>query len=105
LSLFTGTESQRAEFRKMYGTGVRVSEAVHLRVADIDSQRMTIRIEQDKGRKDRYVQLSPKLPEFLRSYWRKVRPEECLFPGQIAHQPLGREAVAEAVGPAASALG
>ena len=81
----------------MYGTGVRVSEAVHLRGTDIDSQRMTIRIEQGKGRKDRYVQLSPKLLELLRSYWRKVRPGEWLFPGQVPTQPLGREAVADAV--------
>ncbi len=84
-------------FSTMYGTGVRVSEAVHLRGTDIDSQRMTIRIEQGKGRKDRYVQLSPKLLELLRSYWRKVRPGEWLFPGQVPTQPLGREAVADAV--------
>jgi len=84
-------------FSTMYGTGVRVSEAVHLRATDIDSQRMTIRIEQGKGRKDRYVQLSPKLLELLRSYWRKVRPGEWLFPGQVPTQPLGREAVADAV--------
>jgi len=84
-------------FSTMYGTGVRVTEAVHLRATDIDSQRMTIRIEQGKGRKDRYVQLSPKLLELLRSYWRKVRPGEWLFPGQVPTQPLGREAVADAV--------
>jgi site-specific recombinase XerD len=81
----------------MYGTGARVSEALHLRAADIDSQRMMIRIEQGKGHKDRYVQLSPKLLELLREYWRKVRPREWLFPGQVPHQPLSREAVAQAV--------
>jgi site-specific recombinase XerD len=81
----------------MYGTGVRVSEAVHLRVADIDSPRMMIRIQQSKGNKDRYVQLSPKLLELLRTYWRKVRPHQWLFPGQDPDQPLSREAVAQAV--------
>ena len=61
-------------FSTMYGTGMRVSEAVHLRAGDIDSQRMMIRIELSKGHKDRDVQLSPKLLELLRCYWRKVRP-------------------------------
>jgi integrase/recombinase XerD len=84
-------------FSTMYGTGARVSEALHLRVPDIDSQRMMIRIEQGKGHKDRYVQLSPKLLELLRTYWRKVRPREWLFPGQVPNQPLSREAVGQAV--------
>ena len=84
-------------FSTMYGTGMRVSEAVHLRGTDIDSQRMMIRIELSKGHKDRDVQLSPKLLELLRSYWRKVRPGEWLFPGQIPDQPLSREAVGDAV--------
>src|SRR6202790_4708594 len=66
-------------FSTMYGTGVRVSEALHLRVPHIDSQRMMIRIEQGKGHRDRYVQLSPKLLELLRTYWRKLRPHPGLF--------------------------
>ena len=65
--------SHRVIFSTMYGTGMRVSEALHLQIPDIDSQRMMIRIEQSKGHKDRYVQLSPKLLELLRTYWRKVR--------------------------------
>jgi site-specific recombinase XerD len=80
-------------FSCMYGTGVRVSEAVHLRSANIDSQRMMIRIELGKGHKDRDVQLSPKLLELLRCYWRQVRPVEWLFPGEIPHRPLTRSAV------------
>ena len=56
-----------------------------------------IRIEQGKGHKDRYVQLSPKLLELLRAYWRKVRPPEWLFPGQVPNQPLSRAAVGQAV--------
>jgi integrase len=75
-------------FSCMYGTGMRVSEAVHLRAANIDSQRMMIRIELSKGHKDRDVQLSPKLLELLRCYWRKVRPGEWMFPGQNPDQPL-----------------
>jgi integrase/recombinase XerD len=92
-------------FSTMYGTGMRVSEAVHLRAADIDNQRMMIRIEQGKGHKDRYVQLSPKLLELLRCYWRRVRPREWMFPGQIPNQPLGREAVADAVAQASKRAG
>jgi len=84
-------------FSTMYGTGMRVSEAVHLRAANIDSQRMMIRIELSKGHKDRDVQLSPKLLELLRCYWRKVRPGEWMFPGQNPHQPLSRDAVGNAV--------
>ena len=84
-------------FSTMYGTGMRVSEAVHLRAANIDSQRMMIRIELSKGHKGRDVQLSPKLLELLRCYWRKVRPGEWMFPGQNPDQPLTRDAVGEAV--------
>ena len=84
-------------FSTLYGTGARVSEALRLRASNIDSQRMMIRIEQGKGHQDRYVQLSPKLLELLRTYWRKVRPREWLFPGQDPNQPLSREAVGQAI--------
>ena len=89
--------THRVIFSTMYGTGVRVNEALHLRASHIDSQRLMIRIEQGKGNKDRYVQLSPRLLELLRAYWRKERPREWLFPGQDPHQPLSREAVGQAV--------
>ena len=89
--------SHQVIFSTMYGTGARVSEALHLRASHIDSLRMMIRIEQGKGHQDRYVQLSPKLLELLRAYWRKVRPREWLFPGQDPNQPLSREAVGKAV--------
>ena len=89
--------THRVIFSTMYGTGVRVNEALHLRASHIDSQRLMIRIEQGKGHKDRYVQLSPRLLELLRTYWRKVRPREWLFPGQDPHQPLSRDAVRQAV--------
>ena len=93
--------SHHVIFSTMYGTGMRVSEVLHLQARHIDSQRMMIRIEQSKGNRDRDVQLSAKLLELLRSYWRKVRPQEWLFPGQLPHQPLSREAVGQAVALAA----
>jgi integrase/recombinase XerD len=84
---------------------MRVSEALHLRMRHIDSQRMMIRIEQSKGNRDRDVPLSPKLLELLRTYWRKVRPQEWLFPGQNPDQPLHRAAVGQAVTQAARRAG
>lgn len=87
-------------FNTMYGTGMRVSEAVHLRAVDVDSQRMMIRIELSKGHKGRDVQLSPKLLKLLRCYWRKVRPGGVDVPrrnsGALvrqAHKHLGAEFV------------
>src|SRR5689334_1193131 len=84
-------------FSTMYGTGMRVSEAVHLRATNIDSQRMMIRIELSKCHKGRDVQLSPKLLELLRCYWRKARPGEWMFPGDIPNHPITRDAVGNAV--------
>lgn len=76
-----------------YAAGLRISEAVHLQAPHIDSQRMVIRVEQGKGQKDRYVMLSPKLLDTLRDFWRATRPKDWLFPGDIAGQPIGRNAV------------
>ena len=70
-----------------YATGLRISEAVRLTPASIDSKRMVIRVEQGKGRKDRYVMLSPKLLGMLRTYWDKTRPGEWLFPGRWPGEP------------------
>jgi integrase/recombinase XerD len=71
-----------------YGAGLRVSEVTRLRVSDIDSQRMLIRVEQGKGRKDRYTLLSPRLLEELRRYCRIYRPSEWLFPAQGGTAPM-----------------
>lgn len=79
-----------------YATGLRISEAVHLRPRDIDSQRMVIRVEQGKGQKDRYVMLSARLLETLRHWWRTTRPQGWLFPGRNADQPITRHAVEKA---------
>lgn len=77
---YVGNIRYRAALMLCYGAGLRVSEAVAVKVADIDSARMMIRVEQGKGRKDRDVMLSPRLLEVLRSYWRAARPEHWLFP-------------------------
>ena len=71
-----------------YATGLRISEAVHLKPGAIDSKRMVIRVEQGKGRKDRYVMLPPKLLGMLRDYWRRTHPGEWLFPGRQPGQPV-----------------
>jgi integrase/recombinase XerD len=76
-----------------YAAGLRISEAVGLKPAAIDSQRMVIRVEQGKNQKDRYVMLSPKLLEILRGYWRWARPKEWLFPGSHPGQPMVRATV------------
>jgi integrase/recombinase XerD len=69
----------RAALMTCYGAGLRVSEVVALKITDIDSQRMLIRIEQGKGRKDRYAMLSPRLLDVLRRYWQAFRPTHYLF--------------------------
>ena len=83
----------RAVFMTLYAAGLRVSEVVTLRVRDIDSQRMVIRVCQGKGKKDRYVMLSPKLLEVLRAYWRTCHPGAWLFAGQDRTRPLTCAAV------------
>ena len=76
-----------------YGAGLRITEAVHLKPSAIDRQRMVIRVEEGKGRKDRYVMLSPKLLEALSAYWWAARPKLWLFPGDVPGQPISRFAV------------
>jgi len=72
----------KAALSAAYGAGLRVSEVVALKVSDIDSKRMLLRIEQGKGRKDRFAMLSPQLLELLRDWWRIAHPQIWLFPGQ-----------------------
>ncbi|MEO7774566.1 MAG: tyrosine-type recombinase/integrase [Steroidobacteraceae bacterium] len=88
-----------------YAAGLRISEVTHLKVPDIDSQRMVIRVDQGKGNKDRYVMLSPRLLEVLRSYWTEERPKTWLFPGEIAGRPITRNAVGQACDKAHRACG
>src|ERR1700686_3001829 len=74
--------------RKFRSAGLRVSEVVALKVSDIDSKRMVIRIEQGKGHKDRYVMLSPHLLELLRAWYNAARPQGWLFPGMNPVNPM-----------------
>ena len=97
-SLFKTADNpkHRAILITAYAAGLRVSELTNLRVEDIDSQRMTIRISQGKGKKDRVVPLSPRLLEELRNYWRqmKVKPTVWLFPGRCADGRMSRAGIA-----------
>jgi len=72
----------------LYAAGLRLSEGLSLRIADIDGQRGLIRVRAGKGNKDRYTILSPTLLEAQRAYWRAYRPKGWLFPGQEAREPL-----------------
>jgi integrase/recombinase XerD len=92
-----------------YGAGLRVSEVAALKVGDIDSQRMTLRIEQGKGSKDRYAMLSPVLLECLRTWWRTARAEGrmlnggWLFPGLNPVDPLSTRQLSRIIHAAAVA--
>ncbi len=77
-----GILRHRAALMVCYGGGLRISEAVRLKVSDIDSGRMVIRVERGKGAKDRYSVLSQRLLEVLRVYWKQQKPMEYLFPGR-----------------------
>jgi site-specific recombinase XerD len=78
----------KAALSVAYGAGLRASEVISLKVGDIDSKRMIIRVEQGKGRKDRYVMLSPHLLNLLRAWWKAARPQGWLFPGRDPAQPM-----------------
>ncbi len=95
----------RALFETSYATGMRIGEVTRLLVTDVDSQRMLIRVEQGKGRKDRYVMLSTALLETLRAYWREAKPRGFLFPGLTPDQPLCISAAQKAFGRAKQRAG
>jgi site-specific recombinase XerD len=88
LFLATANVKHRALLMTTYAAGLRVSEVVALRVCDIDSERMTLRVEQGKGQKDRYTLLSQRLLCELRHYWRVYRPKPWLFAGPDSQRPL-----------------
>ena len=95
----------KAAFGVAYGAGLRVSEVVALKVSDIDSERMTLRVEQGKGQRDRYVMLSPQLLGRLREWWRAARPQAWLFPGQNPVNPMTARQLGRAVHTAAREAG
>jgi site-specific recombinase XerD len=78
----------KAALSVAYGAGLRAAEVVSLKVSDIDSKRMLIRVEQGKGHKDRNVMLSPHLLDLLRTWWKAARPQGWLFPGRDPVQPM-----------------
>src|SRR6266851_6591313 len=94
-----------------YGAGLRVSEVTALKVGDIDSERMLLRVEQGKGRKDRNAMLSPQLLELLRLWWREGKrrnvmlPHGWLFPGRSPVEPISTRQLNRAVHEAAEAAG
>jgi site-specific recombinase XerD len=77
----------------LYGAGLRLEEALHLRLSDIDSARMLLRVACGKGCKERCVPFSPRLLDALREYWKKYRPAHWLFPGRKPEKPLSASAV------------
>jgi integrase/recombinase XerD len=82
------TQQHRALLMTTYAGGLRVSEVVHLRPTDIDSQRMMIRIVNGKRSRDRYTLLSPRLLDELRAYWHACRPRTWLFPARQPERPF-----------------
>ena len=88
-----------------YGAGLRVSEAVSLKISDIDSKRMVLRVEQGKGQKDRYTILSPRLLEVLREYWKTCRSQHYLFPSWRQNQHMSSASLQLACREAAARAG
>ena len=85
----TSNRRQRVLLATAYGAGLRLNELVHLKVTDIDAQRMSLRVEQGKGAKDRYTLLSARLLDELRAYWRAYRPQGgWLFPSRGRQRPM-----------------
>ena len=95
----------RVALTTAYAAGLRVSEVVALKVGDIESDRMVMRIENGKGGKQRYVMLSAPLLSILRSYWRLMRPSPYLFPGRTPDKPIEQTVLHAACRSAAAAAG
>ena len=112
-ALFAVTENikHKAILMIIYSSGLRISEAANLKIPDIDSKRMMVRVQQGKGSKDRYTILSQTTLEQLRQYWRQYRPKEWLFEGsndthlsitsiwQIFHDAKKRAGITKPVSP------
>jgi integrase/recombinase XerD len=95
----------RTALTTAYAAGLRASEAVSLKVGDIDSKRMVIRVEHGKGGKDRTVMLSAQLLGILRTYWRLARPAHWLFPGRETSKPIDVQVLYAACRSARAAAG
>ena len=104
----TSSLKYKAAFAVAYGAGLRISEVASLKISDIDSERMTLHVEQGKGRKDRYAMLSPVLLDILRRWWREGHARGLLldggwlFPGQDPVNPLSTRQLSRAIRAAAA---
>jgi integrase/recombinase XerD len=83
----------RAILMTVYSAGLRLNEAAQLKVSDIDSQRMMIRVEQGKGDKDRYTLLAKRTLDILREYWKAYRPQGWLFSGHSIEKPISSRTI------------
>lgn len=79
----------RTALTACYACGLRAAEAVHLRIEDVQSSRRLLKVQYGKGRRERYVPLTPKLLQLFREYWKEYRPDPWLFPGRDPQQPMG----------------
>lgn len=101
-----GILKHRAVLMTCYGAGLRISEAVSLKIENIDSRRMVIHVEQGKGAKDRYVCLSPRLLDMLREYYRRQRPPKpWMFPAVKAHKHISAATIQQVCREAAQMAG
>jgi site-specific recombinase XerD len=89
----------------LYAAGLRINEALHLKIADIDSQRMMISVRHGKGSKQRSVPLSPRLLDALRVYWKQYRPASLMFPGKTPEIPYVATSIQKATRDAANKAG
>lgn len=87
---------ERVAMEIAYAAGLRLNEVLHLKLTDIDSQKMLIRVEQGKGKVDRNVMLAASLLESLRAYWKESKPHRWLFPGHPPKRPLNATVIQRA---------
>jgi len=101
----TANLKHRTFLMTLYSAGLRFSEAASLKIHDIDSARMQIRVASGKGRKERLVPLSPRLLKELRIYWKKYRPSDLLFPGKVLGKAYSDTTIRKAMKEAAVKAG
>ena len=101
----TPNRKQRTLLMTLYAAGLRLAEATHLKIPDIDSQRMQVNVAHGKGARQRLVPLSPRLLEALREYWRQYRPTDYLFPGKTLDRPYASSSIQKAIKVAARRAG